>query len=119
MKWLVEIVAVCVLGSLAFSTAAKASTGTDPRKCATVTPGGPSKHSYWCAKYAAADTVRTVMARKQQVARWYPAVYCDQGPSLLRWSCVTFLGGDHWRIAVRWTATSTGWHRYAAVTKTL
>jgi hypothetical protein len=117
--WLVEILAVCVLGSLVFTTTSHASTVTDPRKCSRATPGDQAHHGYWCAKWAAVDTVRVVMARRQSVARWYPAVFCDQGTTLLRWSCQTFLGGDHWKITLRWTATSTGWHRYTTVTKTL
>ena len=113
---IVEIAAICVLGSLAVTTVAKASPVIDPRKCATVTPGGPAKHAYWCAHNAAVATVRSVMARRRHVARWYSPTFCDQNGPLLRWSCTTVNGGTTWKVAVRWTATNSGWHRYATVT---
>lgn len=116
---ILEIAAICMLGGLAVTATSHAATRiTDPRKCATVTPGGPTRHAYWCAKYAAVATVRTVMARRQRVARWYAPVFCDQAGTLLRWRCTTLLGGDSWKVSVVWRATSTGWHRYAAVAKT-
>lgn len=113
-------VLVCVCTAvLALSVVAAAQAGvTDPRKCATVTPGGPSKHAYWCAHNNAVLAVRQVMARHQKVTRWYAPTFCDQGATLLRWSCTTLLGGDLWKVTVTWKATRTGWHRYATVTKT-
>lgn len=113
---LVEIAAICVLGTLAITATAQASAVTDPRKCSTVTPGGSAKHAYWCAHDAAVATVKAVMARRQHVTRWYAPTFCNQAGTLLRWSCTTALGGQAWKVAVRWTATSTGWHRYATVT---
>lgn len=120
MKVFAEILAVCVLGSLAFTATSHAAAAkvTDPRKCATATPGGQAYHAYWCAHNAAVATVRSVLARRQHVARWYAPAFCDQAGPLLRWSCQSFLGGDKWVVAVRWTATSTGWHRYASVAQT-
>lgn len=90
----------------------------DPRRCATNTPGGPTRHAYWCAHNNAVASVRAVMARRQAVAKWYAPTFCDQAGSLLRWRCQTFLGGDKWQVTVTWRATATGWHRYASVVKT-
>ena len=120
LKIAAEILAVCVLGGLAFTanTHAAQTKITDPRKCSTNTPGGQARHAYWCAHNAAVTTVRTVLARRQKAARWYAPVFCSQDGPLLRWSCQSFLGGDKWVVAVRWTATSTGWHRYASVAQT-
>ena len=106
-----------IVAALATAVSAQAKV-TDPRKCATATPGGTAKHSYWCAHNNAVAAVRAVMARKQGLAKWYSPTFCDQGATLLRWACTTINGGDRWTVTVTWRATSSGWHRYATVTKT-
>jgi hypothetical protein len=57
------------------------------------------------------------MARKQGLAKWYSPTFCTQNTTLLRWACTTVDGGQTWKVAVSWRATSTGWHRYASVSK--
>lgn len=117
---IIEVVAVVVVGGLTFTSVSHATQTkvTDPRKCAAATPGGQAHHAYWCAHTAAVATVRQVLARRQHVRQWYAPTFCDQTATLLRWNCVTFLGGDKWSVTVRWNATSTGWHRYASVVQT-
>lgn len=112
---MIRITLVAVLAALTFATVAQAG-GTDPRKCSSSTPGGTSKHAYWCANYAAVTATRASLAKSQKVARWYPGVFCTQKPSLLRWACVTSLGGATWRLTVTFRATSAGWRTTVART---
>lgn len=101
--------------TVALIAATSASAASDPRVCATATPGGTPKHAYWCAKAAAADAVRKTMAVRQHQARWFYPVFCDEHGILLRWACVTTGGGQSWHAAVTFTKTAAGWRSRVAV----
>lgn len=113
MKALAEILAVCVLGSLAWTTTGRAATGTvtDPRKCATSTPA-------YCASHAAA---RVAIAKVKATRRTtgFVQAHCDGRGSLLRWRCRLNDSGAHgWNVTVTYRATSSGWHVYASIAAT-
>lgn len=90
-----------------------------PKVCGINTPGGPTRHAYWCSKYAATATARSEMARNQNTKRWFAPTYCDPvNGDTLRWNCLTFLGGDRWTVTVWFRGTADGWKRVVTVTKT-
>lgn len=86
--------------------AAAASKTGDPRIC---TNAPPTHHAYFCAQAAATNAVRTRMAARQHVTRWYYPVYCDMNRSLLRWKCDLLNGGPYGTAWVTFKNTSRGW----------
>lgn len=112
MKVLAEVLAVCVLGGLAFTSTSHAATAkiTDPRKC------GLATRSERCAHDAALLVARKVLAKKlnSPVRLYQGPVACKPGRTLLRWRC-DFPAGY---VSVVYKATSTGWHVYTRVVPT-
>lgn len=104
MKIAAEILAVCVLGGLAFTanTHAAQTKITDPRKCVISTPA-------YCASHAAARVaIATVKGTRKTIA---PVLaHCDEHGSLLRWTCRLNDGGGHgWNVSVVYRGTPNGW----------
>lgn len=110
-------VAVAAAAVLLFAATTAAGRPSDPRKCSAVTPGGATKHAYWCAHYAAVAAVRARMAVVQKQPRWYYPTFCDEAGGLLRWRCVTTGGGQTWKAAVTFRATKAGWKTAVTVTQ--
>lgn len=110
MKVVAEIVAVLVIGTLTYATAAKASTVTDPRKC------GIATRSERCAREAATLVARRILAKRfaSPVRLYQGPVSCQPRGTLLRWKC-SYPGGY---VSVTYKATHTGWHVYTSVIAT-
>ena len=116
---LIEIAAICVLGSLALTATSRAAAAkvTDPRKC--VTYSTPAKCAYNAAKLVA----RRVLGRKVGETMWQPPLTCTSAGTLLRWRCWFQTGRTDvlpakGYLAVTYKATHTGWHVYTTVVAT-
>jgi hypothetical protein len=110
MKVLAEVLAICVLGSLAFTANSHAAQTkvTDPRKCSS-TPAYCASHAAGRAAIAKVKTTQRPVAPLQ--------AHCDQtGTTLLKWRCrLNDSGGHGWNVSVIYRATSVGWRVRATV----
>lgn len=110
MKVLTEILAVLVLGGLAFTANSHAAQAkiTDPRKCPSSTPA-------YCASHAAGRAaIAKVKATRKPVG--FVQASCDPRGTLLRWLCrLNDSGGHGWNVTVVYRGTPNGWRVTARI----
>lgn len=106
-----KLATIVGMAALALTASSVASGATDPRVCATVTPGGPSRHAYYCAQAAAKSAVAVKLARINNVRRWYYPIFCNEAGSQLRWRCSLLNAKPYTTATVTFRKTTAGWAR--------